>query len=209
MKPRIPLIPTLLVGLAVLAMIGLGIWQLQRKAEKDALIALYAANRNLPAIAYPAMGPVPKSAMFRKSRANCIDVVDWQSGAGKDDKGRSGIRYIAHCRTGGAEGPGLVLLAGIADRPGFKPEWDGGVVGGTIVTEPDPRNLLEKAFGRGQVLRPMLIAGSGVGGLRTPAQPRPEDVTNNHLAYAVQWFLFAAAALVIYVLALRRRRAGG
>ncbi len=28
---------------------------------------------------------------------------------------------------------------------------------------------------------------------------------NNHLAYAVQWFLFAAIAGAIYVLALRRR----
>jgi surfeit locus 1 family protein len=31
-------------------------------------------------------------------------------------------------------------------------------------------------------------------------------VPNNHLSYAVQWFLFAAIASVIYVLAVRRRR---
>ncbi len=29
---------------------------------------------------------------------------------------------------------------------------------------------------------------------------------NNHLSYAVQWFSFAATALIIYALALRRRR---
>jgi cytochrome oxidase assembly protein ShyY1 len=28
---------------------------------------------------------------------------------------------------------------------------------------------------------------------------------NNHLAYAVQWFLFAAIALIIYIIAVRRR----
>ena len=28
---------------------------------------------------------------------------------------------------------------------------------------------------------------------------------NNHLAYAVQWFLFALTALVIYAIALRKR----
>jgi len=28
---------------------------------------------------------------------------------------------------------------------------------------------------------------------------------NNHLSYAIQWFFFAATALVIYVLALRKR----
>jgi surfeit locus 1 family protein len=34
-------------------------------------------------------------------------------------------------------------------------------------------------------------------------------VPNNHLAYAVQWFLFAAVASVIYVLALRWRGRNG
>jgi len=33
-------------------------------------------------------------------------------------------------------------------------------------------------------------------------------VPNNHLAYAVQWFLFALVAGVIYVIALRRRLRG-
>jgi cytochrome oxidase assembly protein ShyY1 len=208
MKMRWPLIPTIIVAIAVMTMIALGIWQLQRKGEKEALIALYAANRQKPAIIYPALGPVPDTALFRKSSANCLEVTNWQSGAGKDDKGRSGIRYIAQCKTSGAEGPGLVVLAGVADRPDLKPVWKGGIVSGTIVTEPDKRNLLQKAFGGKQVLRPMLIAAKPVAGLRTPAQPSPDDVTNNHLAYAVQWFLFAVAALVIYVLALRRRQTG-
>jgi surfeit locus 1 family protein len=39
------------------------------------------------------------------------------------------------------------------------------------------------------------------------ARPNPDDVPNNHMAYAVQWFLFAAAAAVIYLLALRKRQA--
>ena len=39
---KFPLVPTILVGAAVALMIGLGIWQLQRKAEKEALLASYA-----------------------------------------------------------------------------------------------------------------------------------------------------------------------
>jgi cytochrome oxidase assembly protein ShyY1 len=35
--------------------------------------------------------------------------------------------------------------------------------------------------------------------------PSAADTPNNHLAYAGQWFLFAAAALIIYILAVRRR----
>jgi surfeit locus 1 family protein len=40
------------------------------------------------------------------------------------------------------------------------------------------------------------------------ARPDPRDIPNNHLAYAVQWFLFATVAAVIYALALAKRLAG-
>jgi surfeit locus 1 family protein len=33
-------------------------------------------------------------------------------------------------------------------------------------------------------------------------------VPNNHRSYAVQWFLFAAAALIIYLLAVRGKLRG-
>jgi surfeit locus 1 family protein len=44
--------------------------------------------------------------------------------------------------------------------------------------------------------------------LELSARPDPKDIPNNHLSYAVQWFLFAATALVIYAIALRKRLAG-
>lgn len=37
------------------------------------------------------------------------------------------------------------------------------------------------------------------------APPSPDTIPNNHLSYAVQWFLFAGIAAVIYALALRQR----
>ena len=42
--------------------------------------------------------------------------------------------------------------------------------------------------------------------LQPSAPPSIGDIPNNHLGYAFQWFFFAAAALVIYLLALRGRR---
>ena len=39
-----PVIATILVVAAVATMIALGVWQLQRKGEKEALIALYQRN---------------------------------------------------------------------------------------------------------------------------------------------------------------------
>jgi surfeit locus 1 family protein len=204
---RWPILPTIVVAAAVAAMVALGIWQLGRKREKEALLALYDRNIAMSStMAFPSMGPVPDAAMFRKSSAVCIEVVEWKSSAGKDAAGKSGIRYIAECTASGLEGPGLVVLAGVGDRPDLKPGWKGGPVSGMISTEPDRRSLLEKALGQKLVLRPMLVADQPVGGLRAAAQPSPKDVANNHLAYAVQWFFFAGAAAVIYLLALRRKQ---
>ena len=35
--------------------------------------------------------------------------------------------------------------------------------------------------------------------------PSDDSLPNNHRSYAVQWFLFAAVASIIYALALRKR----
>ena len=54
---------------------------------------------------------------------------------------------------------------------------------------------------------PRLVASEPpVAGLEPLARPDPSGIPNNHLAYAGQWFFFALTALVIYWLALRRRR---
>jgi hypothetical protein len=66
--------------------------------------------------------------------------------------------------------------------------WSGGEVRGVIA--PGPR----------------LVASPPLAGLEANAMPDPADIPNNHFAYAVQWFVFAATALVIYGLALRKRR---
>jgi cytochrome oxidase assembly protein ShyY1 len=44
-------------------------------------------------------------------------------------------------------------------------------------------------------------------GLQASAPPDVATIPNNHTMYAVQWFIFAALAVVIYGLALRRREA--
>jgi surfeit locus 1 family protein len=54
----------------------------------------------------------------------------------------------------------------------------------------------------------MLVSDRPAPGLTANAPPDPASVPNNHLAYAVQWFLFAAVAVVVYVVALRRRGDG-
>jgi cytochrome oxidase assembly protein ShyY1 len=201
---RWPVIPTIVVLCAVAAMIALGVWQLQRKAEKEALIALYDRNMAMSSlVSYPKLPPVPDAMLFRKSSVVCLEVVQWDPRGGTDRKGASGIRMIADCRTG-AEGPGVLVDVGIAED--FKPpQWKGGTVQGTIVPGPEQPTLVERLTGKAVPARAMLVADAPVAGLRASAVPTGADVPNNHLAYAFQWFFFAIVALIIYVIAVRRR----
>ena len=201
---RWPVIPTILVLAAVAVMIALGVWQLQRKSEKEALIALYQRNTAMSSmVAYPELPPVPDVLLYRKSSVVCLEPVRWDPRSGTDRKGKSGIRMIADCRTG-AEGPGVLVDVGIGDDFA-PPKWTGGTVQGTIVPGPEQPTVMERAMGKATPARAMLIADAPVAGLRASAVPSADDTPNNHLAYAGQWFLFAAAALIIYILAVRRR----
>lgn len=186
---RLPVIPTIIVGVAIAIMIGLGVWQLQRMAWKEALLAEYRAASDRPALAWPVVPDPQALPLYRKSSVNCLEVTGWRSSSGRSASGASGWVHIASCRTG-AEGPGAQVVAGWSQRPG-NPAWSGGQVSGMIA--PDTGSLIR------------LVASPPVGGLQPVQKPSPEDIPNNHWAYAVQWFLFAAIAAVIYILAVARR----
>ena len=200
---RIPVIPTLIVLLAVATMIRLGLWQLDRRQEKEALIATFAANLHQPPIAFPGIYPIDEASLYRRASAFCLQPVSWKVSAGATAKGASGWRHIAQCRTG-AEGPGFAVDVGVSQDP--KPiAWAGGQVTGRLVWAPDSTSLFGQLLGRKLPPEPMIVSEAAAPGLAPSAQPDPSAVPNNHLSYAVQWFIFAATALVIYAIALRRR----
>ncbi len=201
---RVPLFATVVVAGAAAVMIALGLWQLERKAEKEAMIALFLANSRVPAeIAFPASGPLPPAALFRRSRVECVPPIALSPRAGRDAAGRSTYRIIADCAAP-AGAPVLVAL-GTSDSLTTVPQWDGGVVRGIVVPGPDQPSLMDRLLGRAVPARPLLVADPPVPGWAANAAPAPDDVPNNHLAYAVQWFVFAISAVLIYGLALRRR----
>lgn len=205
---RWPVVSTVVVALAVATMIGLGVWQLQRKGEKEALIATFRANAGRPALAFPVLPPIPTEAMFRPSSVYCLEVVGWETVGGRAADGTVGYRHIARCRTG-AEGPGALVDMGVAQDPAVRPAWrGGGEVRGRITTAPSHSSVLARSLGKAAPSVPMLVAAQPAPGLKPSAPPSPESIPNNHLAYAGQWFFFAAVAAVIYFLALRRRAAG-
>jgi surfeit locus 1 family protein len=195
---RLPVVPTILVALAVAAMIALGVWQLvDRLPKKEAFLAQLAANPALPPIAFPRLPD--DTLLFRRASGFCLQSTSIKlAGAGA-----SGYRAIAQCRTG-AEGPGMIVQLGTTRDPNAKVAWTGGAVSGFVSHAPDGRSLIGSLFHR-QPQDMMLVADAPAPGLSPNGRPDIASVPNNHLAYGVQWFLFAAIASVIYVLAVVRR----
>jgi len=200
---KLPVIPTVIVALAIAAMIGLGIWQLDRRGQKEAMIARYAGNSALPVMAFP-RPPVGDEHLFRRASAMCLEVTGWSEQAGRAENGAKGWRHIAECRTG-VEALTTKFDMGVSTAPGVVPVWKGGEVTGSITQAPDSTPQIAALFGKRGPRPLMLVSETPAPGLVESARPDPSSVPNNHLAYAVQWFLFALAAAVIYVLALRWR----
>lgn len=198
---RWPVIPTIVVGLAIAAMIGLGFWQLARRHEKEAAIVRLAANVDRPPVLFPDDG-TGDDLLFRRSAVDCLSVVGVARQSGRTADGKPGWRVIVECRVpGGALVP---VQIGITDDFNAIPGWTGGPVTGFLSHAPDPRPLISGLFDRSP-RRLMIVSDAAPIGLSPNPAPDLSSVPNNHLAYAVQWFLFAAIAAVIYVVAVRRR----
>lgn len=208
MKRRVPIISTIVVLLTVGAMVGLGVWQLQRLQWKEALIEHYRQAQAMSADApWPRTPAEVDGALYRHATIRCARVLGIDAEAGHNDKGQTGWAHNAHCELDGGGKADVVLGWSEAPAPAA---WAGGTAQGVIAPARDTRPLIEKLFddlsGSGsQANDARLIAAPPLAGLAANSTPDPNDVPNNHLSYAVQWFLFAATALVIYALALRKR----
>ncbi len=197
---RLPVIPTLVVASAVAAMIGLGVWQLQRAAWKDRLLADYVAAAALPALDLDPLlardgNELPPLA-FRRVLVTCrADNAEPALRGGRNLQGAGGYSYFVPCLPGAAGLAGrLIVNAGWSALPDNERRISlNGLVAGRL--------------GAVRPGAPITLTSAAVQApLRPSAAPAIEDIPNNHLAYAFQWFFFAAAAAVIYLLALRRRR---
>jgi surfeit locus 1 family protein len=194
MTKKVPIVSTLVVGIAVAIMIALGFWQIRRAHWKEGLIGQYEAAQKLPPIAFPtapAKGVLP---LFRWATGFCLGPTGNRAIAGENRQGEPGYAHIVLCSTG-AEGPGMAVDIGWSRNPNATWKWAGGPVTGVIV--PDRLNRIR------------LVAASAPPGLEPSAMPSIESAVQvtptGHRFYAFQWFAFAAIAFVIYMLALRKR----
>ena len=190
MMRRIPIFSTLLVAAAIAVMIALGVWQLQRAEWKEHLLARYdRAIKVSAAIPFPYAAAQREGALYHHSSVACRRVIARNAIAGRSSTGEAGWAQTALCET--PDGQAEVAL-GWSRNPAI-PSWNGGEVRGFVAPAGE---------------RVRLVVSPPQAGLAQLAQPDPRDIPNNHRGYAMQWFFFAATALVIYVLALRRKWRG-
>ena len=198
---RLPIVPTLVVALAVATMLGLGIWQLRRATWKEALLADYSRAMAMPAVDLDPLlargAPLPELS-FRRALVSC-DASDRavEARSGRSAADVPGQSFYVACRPG-ASGPAgrLRVNAGWADRPDAVRRLTlSGIVAGRLgpVGADGPITL---------------TAATPTAPLASASEPPGIDaIPNNHRLYAWQWFFFAAAAAIIYALALRKRNA--
>ena len=191
---RLPVVPTLVVALAVALLVALGVWQLHRAKEKELLLARYAAAQKLPPITFPTV-PLRNDQLplFRYATGLCVRPVGRRATAGENRDGEPGFAHIVDCATG-AEGPGMSVEVGWSKDPNAKFNWPGGLVSGIIV--PD------------RVARMRLVAASAPPGLepsKTPDVSTASPITPaGHRGYAATWFALAVVAAAVYAIAVRK-----
>ena len=201
MLRRIPVIPTIVVMIAVGIMIRLGFWQIDRMHQKEALLVRYAAANQFPPFALEHLPSDPRVLLYRRVSFKCFQVEGGSDLAGRNLRGEVGWAHATRCTTVALDSNSLQgwkeaeidLVLGWSKDVRNVP-WPGGNVTGTI------------APGAGDAVR--IIADPPLAGLQANARPDPKDLPNNHWSYAIQWFLFSLTALVIYGLALRKRLRG-
>lgn len=189
MTRRVPIVATLIVLAAVATMIWLGVWQLHRLQWKEALLAHYHRAQAMSAdVPFPIRPGDVEAKLYRHAAVTCARVLSTGAIAGRSAHDESGWAHVARCALAGGGEADVVL--GWSQQPDDV-KWAGGAATGVI--------------GPGRSGEARLIAGPPLAGLQANETPDPRGIPNNHLSYAVQWFFFAATALVIYTLALRKR----
>lgn len=201
---KLPVLPTLLVLAAAGYMIHLGLWQVDRLAQKEAKIARFSAaqgDKSFVSIGEVWRYKTSDARDFHRTEFWCQQVTQISAQSGRNSAGQAGWAHIARCLTTPVDTQGFRptqapqgVLADVVLGWSQKPDpvaWAGGRVRGLIVP--------------GGEFAHHVVADPALAGLADNARPDPRDLPNNHLSYAVQWFLFALTALMIYGVAVRKR----
>lgn len=220
-----PWILTVVTAAILAVLISLGMWQVQRLAWKQDLIArIDAAQAALPIPLDQALArPDPE---FTRVVVTCrgLDRARFVSLRTLVD-GEPGARLVSLCSD---QEPILVDRGFVAEAISARPAQDGGtmpVVVRGILRRGEPSNAFTPTPGEGLVyVRDLGLLADALGAqtsrrdlmivAETSSNPEwaalrpvalPEGLSNNHLGYAITWFGLAAALIGVYLALLSRR----
>lgn len=228
-RPRFPVVLTILAVALLGVLLALGVWQVQRMQWKEGLMDGAEAAAGLPPLPLAEALKVDNPE-FRRVILTCRGLgaapyVELQSIENSD----AGVRLVSACRPEGMEETLLVdrgfVPADISARPTVNADDTMPVViTGVLRRAPAPSALTPppaqgRFYGRDAeaMARALKVEGPispftvfattstnpDWAALR-PSAP-PAAFTNNHLGYALTWFGLAAALIAFYVVLLRRR----
>lgn len=191
--------------------VGAGIWQLRRLDQRRARNALIAARRALPPLELGRGAVAVDSVRQRRVMAHgTYDFSAEQTWPGRSFQGTPGVALVTPLRL--ADGSAVLV-----DR-GWVPSPDAYHVDRTLYREPDSAGIVGLAVipprGRGDVnttgYLPFVIQLEAPDPPVERGLPRrwplPSLDDGSHLSYAIQWFSFAAIALVGTAALLRSRK---
>ena len=228
-RPRFPVVLTILAVALLGVLLALGVWQVQRMQWKEGLMDGAEAAAGLPPLPLAEALKVDNPE-FRRVILTCRGLgaapyVELQSIENSD----AGVRLVSACRPEGMEETLLVdrgfVPADISARPTVNADDTMPVViTGVLRRAPAPSALTPppaqgRFYGRDAeaMARALKVEGpispftvfattstNPDWAALKPSAP-PAAFTNNHLGYALTWFGLAAALIAFYVVLLRRR----
>lgn len=233
-RGRFPVWLTIATAIALLILLALGTWQLQRLSWKQQLLERISALEAAPAQPVGAvLDRVAKGsdADFTRVRATCpgLAAAPYLELYGLRD-GKAGSRLISACRIDGATyGTILVDRGFVIDTVSARPPVDAAatapveVVGVLRVPEPgnsfSPPNTPSRWFTRDAAAMAAALKAPNPAPLFLMAEtatnpewqalvpaPIPAQIANRHMEYAFTWYGLAAALLGVYAAMLFRRR---
>lgn len=223
MRGRFPFGLTIVCIIALVILIGLGTWQVQRLQWKQGLIARSEAAATLPPVSLEALAQL-SDPEFRKAVLTCDfqtkPFVELQS----IHDGQAGVRLISTCE-GWLVDLGFVPDT-VTDRPARQQAAIPGIIAEARRVEapngfaPPPEGnrfyardtaAMSRALGVQGPVRPYVLFATGSAWpqwqVLEPSAP-PAAFSNNHLGYALTWFGLASALIAFYIVLLRRRLRG-
>lgn len=217
-------VPVITTAVMLALLLGLGTWQVQRRAWKLGVLAQFdAAERNPPV---PLVAGLPPFAKVIATGHLRRDLAASYGAEVRDAHGSTvlGTQLIVPLERADAP-PVLVDLGWIptdARERVAAPAGETGIVGfirpaehpGWFSAPDDPQHrqfytldpaAIGAALGLPQVAPFVLVAvgGPATAGMPDPARHLP-DLPNNHLQYALTWYGLALVLLAVFVVYLRR-----